>query len=96
MGCCYHPPPLVIETMVMYIAYLRYSEASCESLVPTPTEENYAAFNLGGEVESINADSDDSAFDSPKELTARNPPYDIELDFARYRPGKEYKGMSIC
>jgi len=72
---------------------LRYSEASCDTLVPTPTEENYAGFNLGPttEVNDILSENEDSAFDSPKELTSRNPPFDIQLTFSRYRAGKEYE-----
>ena len=73
--------------------HLRYSEASCDTLVPTPTEENYAGFNLGPttEVNDILSENEDSAFDSPKELTSRNPPFDIQLTFSRYRAGKEYE-----
>ena len=72
---------------------IRYSEASCDTLVPTPTEENYAGFNLGPttEVNDILSENEDSAFDSPKELTSRNPPFDIQLTFSRYRAGKEYE-----
>jgi hypothetical protein len=72
---------------------IRYSEASCDTLVPTPTEENYAGFNLGPttEVNDILSENEDSAFDSPKELTSRNPQFDILLSFTRYRSGKEYK-----
>ena len=73
--------------------YFRYSESACDSLVPTQTEENYGAFNLGNSGQSeFSSENDDSIFDSPKEITSRNPPYDIELDFDRYRNGKEYTG----
>jgi hypothetical protein len=37
--------------------------------------------------------SKDDEFDTPKELNSRNPPFDIEIDFDRYRPGKEYQGI---
>ena len=43
------------------------------------------------EVNDILSENEDSAFDSPKELTSRNPPFDIQLTFSRYRAGKEYE-----
>ena len=76
-----------------YFVICRYSEASCDSQVPTPTEENYAGFNLGPPTISyeISSENEDSAFDSPKELNSRNPPFDIQLSFSRYRAGKQYE-----
>lgn len=58
-------------------------------MIPKATIENFNEFNLGNPVE-INQ-LDDQLYDPPKELTNRNPPFDIELEFDTYRLGKEYK-----
>ena len=52
---------------------LRFSEASCETTEPTPTEENYAGLNLGPTMSAndILSENEDSAFESPKKLTSR-------------------------
>ena len=70
--------------------FFRYSGESCESLIPIPEKEDFSKFNLGPDLEANS--EDEESFDSPKELSTRNPPFDLDLNFVRYRKGKTYEG----
>ena len=72
------------------ILFFRYSEASCESLIPTPKKEDFSKFNLGQDMMETD-NEDEVTIQDPKELQARNPPFNLDLDFTRYRRGKTYQ-----
>ena len=76
----------------MFHFFFRYSGDSCESLIPVPEKEDFSKFNLGPDLEANS--EDEELFDSPKELSTRNPPFDLDLNFVRYRKGKTYEGTN--
>ena len=69
---------------------VRYSEASCNSLEPTPTEENYGSYNLGPEMDRNENNDEELNFEQPKELTSGSR-FDLKYDIFKYRAGKEYE-----
>ena len=76
------------------ILFSRYSEASCESLIPTPKKEDFSKFNLGQDIMETD-NEDEVTIQDPKELQARNPPFNLDLDFTRYRRGKTYQSTVL-
>ena len=54
-------------------------------------KKSYTDFNLGPEDPMTDDDTKEATLDTPREQTSRNPPYELSLNFVRYRAGKEYE-----
>lgn len=79
---------------------LRYTKTSCPTLEPSYQELNFGNLDLGPDFlreEDFGQQVDDAAENNiefvqpPKRLNARNPPFQMEIDFQQYRTNRDYQ-----